>query len=55
MVCLGRPYYFKCFKGCLPQALLGPFLNTLSHITVYNDDDDDDELFCVMNDRRKCV
>ena len=22
----------KCFKGCLPQILLGSFLNTLSHI-----------------------
>ena len=22
----------KFFKGCLPQILLGPFLNTLSHI-----------------------
>ena len=22
----------KFFKGCLPQVLLGPFLNTLSHI-----------------------
>ena len=23
---------FRFFKGCLPQVLLGPFLNTLSHI-----------------------
>ena len=30
--CLSRPYSFKYFKGCLPQILLGPFLNTLSHI-----------------------
>ena len=22
---------FQLFKGCLPQNLLGPFLNTLSH------------------------
>ena len=29
---LGRPYHFKFFKGCLPQILLGPFLNTLSHL-----------------------
>ena len=29
---LKRPYHFKFFKGCLPQILLGPFLNTLSHI-----------------------
>ena len=33
MVCLGRPYHFKFFKGCLPQILFDPFLNTLSHIT----------------------
>ena len=26
-----RPYHFKVFKGCLPQILLGPLLNTLSH------------------------
>ena len=25
---LSRPYDFKFFKGCLPQILLGPFLNT---------------------------
>ena len=24
----------KFFKGCLPQILLDPFLNTLSHITI---------------------
>ena len=24
--------YFKIFKGCLPQILLGPFLNTLTQI-----------------------
>ena len=29
---LNRPYHFKCFKGCLPQILLGPFLNILTHI-----------------------
>ena len=27
------PRMDKFFKGCLPQILLGPFLNTLSHIT----------------------
>ena len=32
MVCLGRPYYFKSFKGCLSQILLGPFLNILTQI-----------------------
>ena len=30
---LGRPYHVKFFKGRLPQILLGPFLNTLSHIS----------------------
>ena len=25
-------YHFKFFKGCLPQILLGPFLNTFSHM-----------------------
>ena len=29
------PYHFKLFKGCLPQILLGPFLNTLSHLCLY--------------------
>ena len=32
MVCLRRPYHFKLFKGCLPQILLGLFLNTLPHL-----------------------
>ena len=26
---LGRPYPFMFFKGCLPQILIAPFLNTL--------------------------
>ena len=30
--CLSRPYPFKFFKGCLPQNLLRPLLNTLSHL-----------------------
>ena len=30
----GWPYYFKCFKGCLPQILFGPFLNTLHQIIL---------------------
>ena len=34
IVCLSRPYHFKFFKGCLPQILLGPFLNTLSLLVV---------------------
>ena len=29
-----KPYPFKFFKGCLPQILLGPFLNTLSHMSI---------------------
>ena len=32
---LGRPYPLKLFKGCLSQILLGPFFNTLSHITYH--------------------
>ena len=31
---LSRPYPFKFFKGCLPQILLGPFLNTCSYLLV---------------------
>ena len=34
MFCLGRPYRFKFFNGCLPQILLGPFLNTLPNIVL---------------------
>ena len=29
---LNRPYPFNVFQGCLSQILLGPLLNTLSHI-----------------------
>ena len=32
MVCLSRWYQFKVYKSCLPQILLGPFLNTLTHL-----------------------
>ena len=35
MVCLGRPYNFKFFKGCFPQILLGPFLNTLIQMSQH--------------------
>ena len=28
----------KFFKGCLPQILLGPFLNTLTHFQFYLED-----------------
>ena len=31
---LSRPYPFKFFEGCLLQILLGPFLNTLSHVDL---------------------
>ena len=40
---LGRPYPFKFFKGCLPQILLGPFLNTLSHLLLQKQPQ---EVFC---------
>ena len=29
-------YLFKFFKGCLPQILHGPILNTLSHINPFH-------------------
>ena len=29
-----KPYHFRFFKGCLLQILLGPFLNTLTHIVL---------------------
>ena len=32
VVCLSRSYPFKFCKDYLPQILLGPFLNTLSHL-----------------------
>ena len=35
MVCLGRLNHFKFFKGCLPQILLGPFLNILTQIIQF--------------------
>ena len=31
---VGMVYPFKFFKDCLPQILLGSFLNTLSHLIV---------------------
>ena len=31
-ICLSRPYRLKFFKGYLPQNLLSPRLNNLSHI-----------------------
>ena len=34
MVCFGRPYHFKFLKGCLPQILLSPISNTLTHIRL---------------------
>ena len=32
VVCLGKPYHFKFYKGWVSQILLGPFLNTLFQI-----------------------
>ena len=34
MICPSRSYHFKIFKVCLPQILLYPFLNTLTHINT---------------------
>ena len=36
MVSLSRPYPFKFFKCCLPQNLLSPLLNTLTHLYMTN-------------------
>ena len=33
IVCLNKPYHLEFFKGCLPQILPGPLLNTLSPFT----------------------
>ena len=48
MVCLSRLYSFKFFKGSLSQILLGPFLNTLSHL-MYNSLDTDMKIFVNMD------
>ena len=32
MVSLGKPYQFNFLKGCVPQIILGPFLNTLTQM-----------------------
>ena len=40
LVCLGRGYRFKFFKGWLPQILLGPFLSILTHLFL------DEKLTC---------
>ena len=34
LIWLGRPYHFNFIKNGLPQLLLGPFLNTLTHMKV---------------------
>ena len=36
MVCLSRSYLFKFFKDCLPQILLGPFLNFCAICNAFN-------------------
>ena len=36
MVYLNRPYQLKFYKGCLSQILLGPFLKTLTHVSIQN-------------------
>ena len=33
--CLSRLYAFKFFKGCIPQFLFCPFLNTLFYLLVH--------------------
>ena len=34
-ICLSRPYHFRFFKGCLPQILLGQFLNTMTYLRFF--------------------
>ena len=34
MLCFSKSYPFKFFKVCLSQILLGPFLNTISHLSA---------------------
>ena len=36
MVSLGKPYQFNFLKGCVPQIILGPFLNTLTQMKNKN-------------------
>ena len=36
MICLGKPHYFKFFKGCLPHISLGPFFNALIQLCLEN-------------------
>ena len=33
-ICLSKPYHFNFCKGCLPQILLGSFLNILTLIII---------------------
>ena len=37
---LSRIDQVKLFKGCPAQILLGPFLNTLSNMTMYREEHD---------------
>ena len=46
-LCLSRPYSFNFFKGCLPQILLGPILNTLSQILLTQSSKTFYKYFCV--------
>ena len=46
---LSRPCPFRFFKGCLPQILLGPFLNTLSHMFLRALNTSLSILFCNLN------
>ena len=47
---LSRPYPFKIFKGCFPQFLLGPLLNTLSHILLDEENRDWDMKTNILSD-----
>ena len=45
MACLDRIYHLKLFKGCLPQVLLGPFLNNVTYMYCSLDNTIDDYCF----------
>ena len=49
MVYLSCPYPFKFPKGCLPKILLGPLLNTWSHIFMRGNSSYIDEGYLVCS------
>ena len=54
MVCLKQTMSLQDFKGCLPQILLGSFLNTLSYIISHLGSDTLKENFVLKPNIRGC-